>query len=222
MNRILTCLAAVLLTAVAMQARTLRFVYIAHDVDTPIELMVQKIEGYYEDLEDEADDEESVQQTVIYLSSGSNPIVADMKSGQRDEENFNRVISELYERNFHDVDTEVDMNRVIELLSENDFLSSAGNLDMSQLKFEFYVTPTFWSMRQNESFIASLFYALGIDKYYDTNSPDYSRSVSFKIFFPSIEDLRKCIGNEGKPFGNKNVNNINNLLSAPDFIGTYQ
>ena len=222
MNKLLTCLAAFLLTAVAMQARTLRFVYIAHDVDTPIEMLVQKIEGYFEDLEDEADDEESVQQTIIYLSSGSNPIIANMKSGQRDDDNFNRVITELYERNFHDVDTEVDMNRVIELLSENDFLSSTGGLDMSQLKFEFFVTPTFWSMRQNESFIASLFYTLGIDKFYDTNSPEYTRSVTYKTFFPSVDDMRKCLGSEGKPFGNKNVNNINHLLSSPDFIGTYQ
>lgn len=222
MNKLLTCLAAILITGIAMQARTLRFVYIAHDVTTPIEQLVQKIEGYYENLEDEADDEESVQQTIIYLSSGSNPVVANMKSGKRDDDNYNQVISELYERNFHDVDTEVDMNRVIEILEENDFMSPTGNLDVSQLKFEFYVTPTFWSMRQNESLISSLFYTLGIDKYYDTNSPDYSRSVSYKVFFPTIEELRKCIGNEGMPFGSKNVNNINNLLSSPDFIGTYQ
>ena len=219
MNKLISCLAAIVLAAFALQARTMRIVYIAHDVDTPVEQLVHKIENYYENLEDEADDEESVDQTILYLSSGSNPVIANMKSGNRDDDQFNRIVSELYERNFHDVDTDIDIEKVIDLLGESDFLSPSGQLDVSQLKFEFYVTPSFWTMRQNEKFIASLFYLLGLERFCDQASPEYTRSVTYTTFFPAIADMRRCVGEEGKPFGIENANNINNIVS--DFIGKY-
>ena len=219
MNKLITCALALFLAIMTTQARTLRVVYIAHDVDTPVEQLVKKIENYYENLEDEAYDEESIDQTILYLSSGSNPVIANMKSGSRDDEQFNRIISELYERNFHDVDTDVDIDNVIDLLDKSDFLSPAGQLDVSQLKFEFYITPSFWTMRQNEKFIASLYYILGLQRFCNSNSPEYTRSVSFTTFFPTIPDMRQCVGEEGKPFGIENVNNINNIVS--DFIGKY-
>lgn len=217
MKKIIFCLLAFAATIFAVQARNYRFVYIAHDVNTPIELLVQKLEGYYEHLEDEADDEDSKDRTILYLASGSNPVIANMASGKRDDENFNRVISELYERNFHDVDTEVDMETILKILSENDFLTPTGSLDPSiqNLKFEFYVTPNFWEMNQNESLIASLFYSLGMEKIYDPSS----QRVQFRIFLPTIEDMRKCNGND-TPFGEKNVNNINTILKDA-FIGNY-
>lgn len=221
MKRFLSIVFIIALAAGLMQARSLRLVYIAHDVNTPVEQLVSKIEGYYENLEDYADEGDK-DRTILYLSSGSNPIIANMESGNRDEENYRRVIRELYERNFHDVDTEVDMEKILELLNEYDFLTPEGRLDMSQLKFEFFVTPTYWSMKQNESFIAPLFYALGLERLCDPSSPDYNRGVTFRIFFPSIEELRRSIGTDGMPFGAKNPGNINNILQSPDFIGTYQ
>lgn len=223
MNKIIAGLTALLLAStVALQARTLRLVYIAHDVNTPIETLVQKVERYYEELEDEAEDENSRRQTILYLSSGSKPIVVNMSSGQRDDDQFNRLVSELYERNYHDVDTEVDVEKIVNLLSDDEFLSSSGTLDVQQLRFEFFVTPIFWEQGHNEKLIATLFYSLGLERFFDPKSPEYNREVSFKTYFPTIEDMRKCVGTEGKPFGNENVNNINNLLSAPDFIGSYR
>ena len=222
MNKIIVSLATIIASTFVLQARTLRVVYIAHDVNTPVEQLVQKLESYYEDLEDEADDPESVDQTIIYLSSGSNPVVVNMKSGNRDEANFERVVSELYERNYHDVDTETDMSRMLDLIDNNDFLTTDGKLNVSSLKFEFYVTPTFWDMKQNEQLIASLFYILGINNYYDQSSPLYDRGVTYKVFFPSIDEMRKCVGDKEQPFGDNNVSGINTMLKSPDFIGTYE
>lgn len=215
-HKLLSCVATFMLASLALQARNLKFVYIAHSVDTPIEDLVRNIEGYYTELEDEADSPELERQTIVYLSSGSSPVIANMKSGQRDDDNYERIISELYERHYHDVDAETDINRVIDLFDDNDFLTPGGDMAVSDLEFEFYVNTSFWSRHQNERFIASLFYALGLDKFYKSKS-----GVSYKIFFPSIKDLRQCKDEGIKPFGEKNLNNINNLLTAGEYVGTY-
>lgn len=222
MKKVTLFIVALLVVSVAMQARTLRFVYIAHDVTTPVEPLVEKLEGYFDQLEDEADDETSVDRTILYLSSGSNPFIVNMESGNRDDDNFNTLVSELYERNFHDVDAENDVEKIIELLSDNDFMTEDNRLAVSNLKFEFYVTPTFWTMGQNQSLIMPLFHTLEIDRFYDEKSPEYNRGVTFKIFLPSVDAVNNCMGPDGEPFGKANVDGINQLLSTPDFIGTYE
>lgn len=221
MKRLLLLLAAALSILTGVEARNLRLVYIAHDVDTPVEKLVGKIEKYSEVLEEEADDPESVQQTIIYMSSSSNPLIANMKSGNTDRENFDRILSELSERNYHEVDTDTDMERILALLSENEVFNTDGSLDVTALKFEFYVTPGFWTMHNNENLIASLFFALGIDRYRDPDSPLFNPAVNFQVFFPNLEDRTKALPNESKPFGEKNVNNINKLLTTADLLGTY-
>lgn len=209
---------------ISVRAKSMKFVYIGHDVNSPVERLVEKIEGYMEVVEDSDSDDEEATQVILYLSSGSNPLVANMRPGKNDKENFDKIVSELYERNYHEVDVETDIYEILDLFSKNDFLDASGSLKVSALDFEFYVTPAFWSLEQNESLIATLFHTLSINKFYDPTSPLYDPMVSFKIFLPSVDELRQCIGTEESPklrFGIKNLSQINTLLKTSDLIGKY-
>lgn len=215
MKKLILGLAAILAATTASQARTLRLMYIAHDVTTPVEEFVRNIEEIYTNYEDEADSPEDRQQTIVYLSSGENPFIVNMKSGDRDDHNFNVLLSELYERNYHDVDAEKDVDTILELLANNDYLTPDGSLDVSEITIDFYINKNFWTMGMNESVIATLFYSLGFDRYIkdrDRLLRENDTEVNFRVYFPELSDKRDCISDDVPPFGENNVNNINELL----------
>ncbi len=216
-KHIFTILIGMMLVVTAY-GRNITVVYIAHDVDTPVEKLMSKLERYHDKIG--ADDEDMNNRTIFYMSSGSNPIVADMKSGDTDEDNYERVMRE-FERNYHDVDGEYDAERFIDLFANDDFLSSLGELDVNDMTFEFYVTPSFWSTNNNQKFLATLFYSLGLERFTDPKSPQFTRDLNFTVFFPSMEDVRLCKGQENKPFGDRNLNNINSIIGTTGFIGSY-
>lgn len=218
-KRFLISCVCCLLFIVSVNARNVKFIYIAHDVESPVEKLMKKIERYHDDLD--PDDTESNDRTIVYISSGDNPIIADMRSGNLDEDNYERVMHE-FERNYHDVDAEVDIDKVIELFSEDDFLDASGRLDVNDITFEFYVTPIYWVNNQHQKFIASLYYAFGLDKFNNPKSPFFTRDMSFTVYLPTLEDMRKCKGAEGKPFGELNINNINEFVGTNGFIGSYE
>lgn len=110
MKRFCLLLSLLAVVTVSLRARSMQFVYIGHDVNTPVEKLVEKLEGYMETVEDSDADDEDAPQIIVYLSSGTNPLIANMRAGNTDKENFNRIISELYERNYHEVDVETDVN----------------------------------------------------------------------------------------------------------------
>ncbi len=217
-KHILLTVIALLLTASTGASRNITVVYIAHDVDTPVEKLMSKLERYHDQIG--ADDDEMNNRTILYMSSGSNPIISDMKSGNTDEENYERVMRE-FERNYHDVDGEYDAEKFIELFTNDDFLSSTGELDVNDITFEFYVTPSFWKGNQNQKFIASLFYAFGLERFTDPKSPQFTRDLSFTVYFPSMEDVRESKGVDNMPFGIRNLNDINSLVGPMGFIGSY-
>ncbi len=221
MKKYIAAVAAMLMLSFASQARIFKFIYIVHDNKTDIAALTRFLEDEVGDLEYEEEDEASKNRTIVYLSSDDKPIIANMDSGNAANASMSQsIIEELNNRTYHFANTDFDKTQTIDLLAANDFMDSEGKLNADLVKFEFYVTPDTWNVASN--YIASIYYALGIDRFYDKKSPDYSHSLSFKIYFPSLDDMRGCRGKDDKFFGEENPNNINTLLTVADFVGTYQ
>lgn len=217
MKKYIAAVVAMLMLSFASQARIFRFIYIVHDNKTDVAAISRFLEDEVGDLEYE----ENEDRTIVYLSSDEKPIIANMDSGNAANASMNQsIIEELNNRTYHFANTDFDKTQTIDLLSANDFMDSEGKLNADLVKFEFYVTPDTWNVASN--YIASIFYALGIDRFCDKKSPDYTHSLSFKIYFPSLDDMRGCRGKDGKFFGEENPNNINTLLTVADFVGSYQ
>ena len=178
-------------------------VYIAHDSETPIQRLIPRLHDYRIDAMEQASD------LIIYLSSGINPIIVVYNDKQQNESEFDDILlAELNERVSHDVDAETDIEKIIQLLNENEFVSKATDgkkyLNYDSAAFDFYVNPKFWTLNNNESIIAPLFFALDI--------PNIKGGRVTYRMYESREDRLP----EGDLFGEKNLGNIN------EFTKTYR
>lgn len=178
-----------------------RFVYIAHDSETPVTRLIQRLQDYrndamagYEDL-------------IIYLSSGSNPIVIIINENQNDNQAFNEVlVTELNERVSHDVDPLVDLASILDVINKNEFLQKTVDdtpvLKYESASFDFFVNPKFWILKNNESIISPLFEILNIKNI-------KGGRVDFKLY-ESKEDRLP----DGDLFGEKNIESINEFIKT--------
>lgn len=178
--------------------KSYRFVYIAHDVSTPIDRLSEELSTKYR----EAIQYDNV--VIFYLSNGYESMVINVNTPEGDNRsNFDKnLMSELQEYNSHDVEAEIDVNKILEAIAANDFVDEFGNIKYSSVDLDFYVGSLFWTLGNNESILAELYFSLDI--------PRYHNKVSFNVFCNAEDELTY---QEGLPFGNKNVSEINEKVS---------
>lgn len=176
------------------------FIYIAHDVTTPIDRLSEKLREAYR----EAVQYENV--AIFYMSNGSDPIIVKvLPNGDDNRDDFEKVLmTELQEMNSHDVDSEVDAEAIVDLLSENDF-TSYGHINYALVSFDFYIGSMFWTLGNNENIISRIYFVLDIDKY-------KYQDLAFNVYC-NEEDFSNLNYEEGKPFGDKNLSSINNNIT---------
>ena len=207
MKRIHTILAS-LLCLLAVSARgevpaseqILRFIYVAHDHTTPVQELAERLTDIYEG--NKADDNRDP--LIIYLASGSNPIVVrvNVRPDLDNPDDFESVLlPELYERNSHDVNPEVDVATIIDIFGDIDLVDPAGNLRYMSSYFTFFVHPMFWNSGYNESVIVPVYFGLDL--------PDVKGRVNMEIYQPKNNPIHIT---DGKPFGPKNVGGINDKI----------
>lgn len=180
-----------------------RFIYIAHDVSTPINRLSKELRTKYR----EAIQYDDV--AIFYLSSGYESIIVNVNTPNNDNrEDFEkRLMSELQEYNSHDVEAEVDVDNILETISKNDFSTRKGQLNYASVNMDFYIGSLFWTLGNNESILSTLYTALDVPSY---NSETFAFNV-----FRNIED--NLVYPEGMPFGKMNVNNINKKVMIFDY-----
>lgn len=174
------------------------FIYIAHEEDTPVQKLVQRLTSAY----DNADNNEDP--TIFYLANTTSPIIVRMNLENDNREDFSKIVSELQERNSHSVMPKVDLHQILSLLGENNFCNSAGDLLYANTHLTFYVGNRFWRTRYNEFLIASLFFTLDIPRFLQPGVP-----FRFNVFYPQEVPIKY---EESKPFGEWNISNINKLV----------
>lgn len=204
------------------QGKRLQFVYIDHEVTTPTDVLNERmVQRLYE--VGEFPDSEAM---IIYLSNGRrSPIsLVNIKeylsaeqlavltaSGQpRDTgDAFMKVLETMNNANSHDVEARMDINNILNLFEQLHVFDDTGKLNFKALRMDFYVGPKFWLQRNNEKVIARL-YALLQQGLQDADKD----RITFNVFKPTGTQLDYP---EGKPFGETNINGINEKLTIMEY-----
>lgn len=179
----------------------LQFAYIAHDISTP----VTKLCGKLDEMREDADDVGGA--FMVYLSNSKQPYIylmnlRDKSNNGRDKlEAFKEIRGAMQDANSHLVVAQDDIDNLITLFDEFNFVDAEGNIRFRKVTLDFYVGADFWSLGNNEKVIAHLYHDFGM-----ANLP--ADKFVINIYMPK-SDLEKV----QKPlFGNANVNGINDKV----------
>ena len=185
----------------------LHFVYIDHETSTPVNKLCERLRT----LRDDALEVEDA--LILYLADGQSPRVSlvnlvDMHGKQRDQTDaYTGIISALQDANSHDVIAREDRRHIIDLFDEFNFVDESGQLHFNSVIMDFYVGSSFWSLGNNEKIIAHLFTIF--------KASSFTRDkFAFNVYKPRGIELSY---EKGMPFGDNNIDDINNKLSIFDY-----
>lgn len=187
----------------AQQAKNYQFVYIDHEINTPVNQLCAKLKELYEFAEETGD------VLIIYLSTG-NPSeehrilslknIKDVSGKDLDKEKaFNNIIGALQNSNYHAVNPKADVNNIINLFDTYRYQDEKGAITYKSVKLNFYVGSRFWQHGYNYLVLSYLYSLLDVE-----NMPKGVFSYNIMI---SRSD--KPVYPEGKPFGDTNLQGIN-------------
>lgn len=173
-----------------------RFVYVAPDNTMTQQRLLADLNDHRNHVVSEGSP------AIFYLASGHDPIVVKFKLDDDNSDDFeSQMLGFLKQSMSTNVEASYDRQHIRELLSQYDFIDEEGNLTYKKMEFDFHVGNTFWSLHNNETVIAALFFEMNIAKYMEDDK------VQFNVYFrcpPSRGDY-----NREKPFGELNPDNIN-------------
>lgn len=173
--------------------RHLYFIYITHDHTTPIQRLGQLLIDMNEDAKKYG------YSCIFYLANGESPHIVRVNTLNDNRQDFEgRILGELQNKMSHDVNPLYDVEKIVELFNENEFVGTDGNLLYSSVTWRFYVNKNFWT-QYNETIIASLYWTMELDKLKDT-----------EFYFDVFQDENDLVEYDEKvPFGPKNLAKIN-------------
>lgn len=170
------------------------FVYIAHDTDTPTQQLINKLKDIRKDAV------QTRNPIVFFLSAGDNPVVVRINMKDDNRNDFEEVLlRELNEKDSHDIISSVDVQQICDLFNAEDFDNGDGELAYSSVSMDFYVSPKFWELQNNEKIISTLYFALELEKY-----------PASDLYFNVIRSKNDQFNIDmEKPFGDKNLGGLN-------------
>lgn len=179
----------------------LSFVYVAHDENTPVQMLIGRLKDMYNDAVNYPD-----QVAIFYLPNGDYPVVVRVNTGNDNREAFGNLIDELQSKRAHDVNRYVDRTRILDILAENDLTDDSGNPRYRSVEWNYYVNSTFWNLGNHEYIIASLFWDIGMEPLLKSG---YMR---VNIFYSEDDTIPF---NMEHPFGNKALCRSMNFIPMP-------
>lgn len=196
------------------QEKRLHFVYIDHEETTPTKVVNDRMTQRFYDV-GEFPDREAL---VLYLSNGRRSPVAfvnlkeyaSTSGAKRDtEEAFKDVLETMNNANSHSVEARVDVENILNIFEGLKVFDENGKLNFKSLRIDFYVGPNFWLLRNNEKIISRL-YALLQQGLQDEDK----KKITFSVFKPANVKIDYP---HGKPFGDANLNGINDKLQLLEY-----
>ena len=185
----------------------LHFVYINHEPSTPINQLCQRIRTLRDDAI-EVDDA-----LIVYLSDGRQSLLSftnlkDPQGKDRDKNDaFTAIIAALQEANSHDVIAQEDRKNILKLFEDYNFVNDNGVFLFNSVTMDFYVNPEFWALGNHEKVISHLFV--------DFDAASFPKEkLAFNVFKPKGTNLKYP---EGMPFGDNNIDGINQKLSILEY-----
>lgn len=204
------------------KGKRMQFVYIDHEVTTPTALINNRITDRKNDVS-QFPERESL---IVYLSNGRRSPVAFVNikeyldneqlmritpsGNSRDtEEAFKYVLEVLNNANSHTVDARVDVQNILDILEHLNAFDENGKLNYRSIRFDFYIGPNFWQLRNNEKVIARLYSVLR-----NGLSNDDKEKITFNVLKPENVHIDYI---EGKPFGASNLDDINSDIQIMEY-----
>ena len=104
---ILLCVAAVLpsYAQIVPANQSLSFVYVAHDENTPVQVLIGRLKDIYNDALNYPEDYAA----IFYLPNGEYPVVVRVNTANDNREAFVELVYELQSKRSHDVDRHTDL-----------------------------------------------------------------------------------------------------------------
>lgn len=182
----------------------LSFVYVAHDENTSVNVLVGRLKDIYNDALNYPEDLAA----IFYLPNGEFPIVVCVNTVNDNREAFGELVDELQTKRSHDVDRHVDLTRIQSIFDENDIVDADGNPRFRSVDWTYYVNSTFWNLGNNEYIIASLFWIFDMERLIG------SKYMRINIFYSGESDVLPV--NSEQPFGDKAIcRSIKNFIPMP-------
>ena len=138
---LLVCILLSFQSISAQQTKNYQFVYIDHEVNTPVNKLCQKLKELYDDAYETGD------VLIIYLSTGlpsegycmqSLTNIKDVTEKKLDtEEAFDKIIGALQNSNYHSVNPKADVNNILNLFETYNYLDNNGKLSYKNVKLSF-------------------------------------------------------------------------------------
>lgn len=167
-----------------MMAQELRFVYVAHDLETATERLVRELNGLQRAARDGMP-------TIFYLSNSEKPIIAYYNIEDRqDGDIYREIMGELQERSFHNTSAIVDRDSIVSIFSRINIEEG----QFSNVVWKFYITQNYWNL-YNEDIIASSYFILNIAEW---TKPTFH----LQLYYSGQEEFRV---DEQHPFGVLNL-----------------
>lgn len=178
------------------------FYYISHDRQTNVQALTHELQQAYDELK------EYDNAGIFYLANGEEPLIVKVNMPKENEKDFPHLIGEMQEKLAHDISADYDVNRILSIFEESNFVDEQGSLLYNSVNWNFYVTSSFWTMTYNESIIGTLYWAMDMGEL-RANQEFYLNVLR------SSEDV--VTYENGQAIGIKNYNGINEMFA----IGTY-
>ena len=147
---------------------------------------------------------------IFYLSTGKKPTILafnfsdEIREPKDIKDEFEKnILTPLQEQLSYSVDGAFDKHQILNLLQEHNFIRDDGRLVYGRTDFEFFVGQNFWTVGNNETLIAALFFELDIVNFI------VNESFNFNVYCPrSIE-----FPNDNAVFGTMNPDGINETIT---------
>lgn len=170
------------------------FIYIAHDRATPVQRLSKILQGLYDDAVKYG------HSCVFYLANNDIPYIVNVNTKNDNRNDFSlKIIAELQNKIAHGINPRFDVDNIVTMFNENDYLLGEQELKYASVTWNFYTSEWFWKEGYNESLIASLYWIMGVE---NTQDLDFY----FNVFHSSDDELEF---EDGLVFGKKNLLNIN-------------
>ena len=198
----------VLLTLAAIvplraQEKELSFIYIAHDENTPVNVLIHRLQDVYSDALNYPEE----QAAIFYLPNGEYPIVVSVNTGRDNRAAFGDLVDELQSKRSHDIDRQTDLERIQSIFANNDLVNPDGSHRYKSVSWIYYINSTFWDLGNHEYIIASLFWIMDMEQLIKSN---YMR---VNILYSGDNDVLPY--NEEQPFGDKALCRAMNFIPMP-------
>lgn len=176
--------------------QTLKFIYIAHDENTPVQTLISRLKEW---VEKDAVFMPEQLAMIIYLPNGEKPAVIRVNTGVNDNpQDFPSLIDELQSTVSHDAIPEVDREQIVQIFEDIPLLNEDGSPRFMAIDWDYYVNSTFWTLNLNETVIASLYWIMDMEELTKNNY------LCVNIYYGEQTD--KLPINEALPFGEKKLN----------------